>query len=199
MIYFLSVVIVGTIYPIFLEVITSKKISVGPPFFNKLIIPFLIPFLIIMGIGPKLSWIKTKFDKSKLLLVLFFIISLLISYLFIKIINLEGLYISVLLISSIFLILTTLKDLVSNKILISQKISHFGFSLLIICILLNSLLSSEVSTNLKVGEKFNFQNGVINFKSLEKRSESNFDTLIGIFEVVDKKINITQFNPELRK
>tara|TARA_A100001011_G_scaffold389492_1_gene471066 strand:- start:3530 stop:5416 length:1887 start_codon:yes stop_codon:yes gene_type:complete len=198
MIYFLSVVIVGTIYPIFLEVITSKKISVGPPFFNKLIIPFLIPFLIIMGIGPKLSWIKTKFDKSKLLLVLFFIISLLISYLFIKIINLEGLYISVLLISSIFLILTTLKDLVSNKILIPQKISHFGFSLLIISILLNSILSSEVSTNLKVGEKFNFQNGVINFKSLEKRSESNFDTLIGIFEVVDKKNNITQLNPELR-
>ena len=132
------------------------------------------------------------------MLVLFFIISLLISYLFIKNINLEGLYISILLISSIFLILTTLKDLLSNKILISQKISHFGFSLLIISILLNSLLSSEVSTNLKVGEKFNFQNGVINFKSLEKRSESNFDTLIGIFEVVDKKNNITQLNPELR-
>ena len=36
MMYFLSVVLIGTIYPIFLEVITNEKISIGPPFFNKL-------------------------------------------------------------------------------------------------------------------------------------------------------------------
>ena len=46
MMYFLSVVLIGTIYPIFLDVISSQKISVGPPFYNKLIIPFLIPFLL---------------------------------------------------------------------------------------------------------------------------------------------------------
>ncbi len=45
--YFLAVVLVGTLYPIFLEVITNQKISVGPPFFNKLTIPFLIPFFFI--------------------------------------------------------------------------------------------------------------------------------------------------------
>ena len=38
--YFLSVVLIGTVYPIFLEVLTTEKISIGPPFFNKLIIPF---------------------------------------------------------------------------------------------------------------------------------------------------------------
>ena len=36
--YFLSVVLIGTVYPIFLEVLTDEKISIGPPFFNKLII-----------------------------------------------------------------------------------------------------------------------------------------------------------------
>jgi cytochrome c-type biogenesis protein CcmF len=45
MMYFLSVVLIGTIYPIFLEVLSSQKISVGPPFYHKLMIPFLIPFL----------------------------------------------------------------------------------------------------------------------------------------------------------
>ena len=43
MMYFLVVILIGTIYPIFLEVINSEKISVGPPFYIKLIIPFLIP------------------------------------------------------------------------------------------------------------------------------------------------------------
>ena len=64
MMYFLSVVLIGTVYPIFLDVLASDKISVGPPFYHKLIIPFLIPFLLIMAIGPKLKWIKSKLEDK---------------------------------------------------------------------------------------------------------------------------------------
>ena len=80
MMYFLSVILIGTVYPIFLDVISSEKISVGPPFYHKLIIPFLIPFLIFMAIGPKLNWIKSGV-KNKTQLFLFFLISLLLSVL----------------------------------------------------------------------------------------------------------------------
>ena len=80
MMYFLSVVLIGTVYPIFLEALSSEKISVGPPFYNKLIIPFLIPFLLAMTIGPKLKWIKSDL-KNKLHLIIFLIISLLLSLL----------------------------------------------------------------------------------------------------------------------
>ena len=58
--YFLSVVLIGTIYPIFLDVILDEQISVGPPFYNKLILPFLIPFVLFMSIGPSMKWIKTN-------------------------------------------------------------------------------------------------------------------------------------------
>ena len=37
-----------------------------------------------------------------------------------------------------------------------QKISHFGFGLLILCIILNGVFSTETITNIKVGEKHNF-------------------------------------------
>ena len=73
MIYFLSVVLIGTVYPIFLDVITSEKISVGPPFYNKLLIPFLIPFFLFMSVGPSMNWIKTnlKFKISHFYYFLF--------------------------------------------------------------------------------------------------------------------------------
>ena len=100
MMYFLSVVLIGTIYPIFLDVISSQKISVGPPFYHKLIIPFLIPFLIFMAVGPQLKWIKSKLDQ-KLNLVIFFIISLLISYFIIKNLN-DNFLINTILIGSAF-------------------------------------------------------------------------------------------------
>ena len=79
MMYFLSVVLIGTIYPIFLDVISSEKISVGPPFYHKLMVPFLIPFLIFMALGPQLNWIKSKLE-GKLFLAILFVISILISF-----------------------------------------------------------------------------------------------------------------------
>ena len=71
--YFLSVVLIGTVYPIFLDVIASEKISVGPPFYQKLIVPFLIPFLFFMSIGPRLKWIKSKIENKKSLIITFMI------------------------------------------------------------------------------------------------------------------------------
>merc|ERR1712078_126877 len=107
MMYFLAVVLIGTIYPIFLEVISSEKISVGPPFYNKLIIPFLIPFLLAMAIGPKLNWIKSELE-NKTYLVLLLILSLLISVFIIKSLNVNFLINTVLVTSAFFLFFITL-------------------------------------------------------------------------------------------
>ena len=83
MMYFLSVVLIGTVYPIFLDVISSQKISVGPPFYHKLIAPFLIPFLFAMAIGPRLKWIRSDL-KDKIFLIFLLIISILISFFIFK-------------------------------------------------------------------------------------------------------------------
>ena len=84
MMYFLSVILIGTLYPIFLEVLSNEKISVGPPFYHKLIIPFLIPFLIFMSIGPNLNWIKSKIEKINIQFIALFLMSFLISFLILK-------------------------------------------------------------------------------------------------------------------
>ena len=83
MMYFLSVVLIGTVYPIFLDVMISKQISVGPPFYNKLIIPFLIPFLLMMAIGPRLKWTISKLQDEKYLISLL-VISIILAYLILK-------------------------------------------------------------------------------------------------------------------
>lgn len=51
-----ATVLFGTLYPLFVEAVTEEKISVGPPYFNATLIPFMLPLVIIMGVGPFLSW-----------------------------------------------------------------------------------------------------------------------------------------------
>ena len=125
MMYFLSVVLIGTVYPIFLDVISSQKISVGPPFYHKLIIPFLIPFLLMMAIGPKLKWIKSQLE-DKIYLISFLIISILLAFLVLKNFNQNILINTILISSALYLFFNTLRDFFVKKYKnISQNIAHF--------------------------------------------------------------------------
>ena len=198
MMYFLSVVLLGTTYPIFLEVITSDKISVGPPFYHKLILPFLIPFLIAMAIGPKLKWIKSNLE-NKTNLILFFIVSFLISLLIMNTLKVEFLFNTILLSAAFYLFFISLKDFVKNKVLnFSQNIAHFGFSLLILSILFNNFLSKEVITNLKIGESFQSKDLKISFESLNQTTKNNYESLVGKFNIENSKGDMEILYPELR-
>ncbi len=198
MMYFLTVILIGTIYPIFLEVISSEKISVGPPFYHKLIIPFLIPFLFAMAIGPKLKWIKSDLQNKKYL-ILFLIISFLLTIFIIKDLNISFLINTILITSAFYLFLITLRDFFIKGLKnLSQNIAHFGFSLLILSILLNNIFSKEVITNLKIGETFKSENFVINFEKVEKRNEKNFKAIIGKFNIENPNGTKEILNPELR-
>ncbi len=51
-----ATVLVGTLYPLLLEMLTGDKISVGPPFFNATFIPLAVPLLLIVPFGQALAW-----------------------------------------------------------------------------------------------------------------------------------------------
>ena len=197
MMYFLAVVLIGTIYPIFLEAITTEKISVGPPYFNQLMIPFLIPFLFIMALGPKLDWIKNKKFKIKFTKIIILLISLVISYLVAKNFNTQVLYSTLLISSALYLFFVSITDLKNHKLKLSQKISHSAFSILIISIILNSLFSEEVSVNLKKGEEKKLSNYLLKFENISKTKIDNFTSLKAEIHVVQND-NKLKFYPELR-
>ena len=198
MMYFLSVVLIGTVYPIFLDVISSQKISVGPPFYHKLIIPFLIPFLLMMAIGPKLKWIKSDL-KDKIYLFSLLVISVLISFFIVKNFNANVLVNTILISAAIYLFFITLRDFFIKKYKnLAQNIAHFGFSLLILSILFNNLFSSEIITNLKVGETYNSSKTKIVFESINQKKQKNYNSIIANFSITNSEGINNYLSPELR-
>ncbi|MDR3516399.1 MAG: heme lyase CcmF/NrfE family subunit [Azospirillaceae bacterium] len=49
-------VLLGTLYPLFLDALNAGKVSVGPPFFNSTFVPLMVPLVALLGVGPLLSW-----------------------------------------------------------------------------------------------------------------------------------------------
>jgi cytochrome c-type biogenesis protein CcmF len=68
-----ATVLLGTLYPLFLELLTNDKISVGPPFYNATFVPIMIPLLVALGVGPLLPWKRADLAPAmRLLTVAFF-------------------------------------------------------------------------------------------------------------------------------
>ena len=197
MMFFLSVVLIGTVYPIFLEVINGSKISIGPPFYQKLIIPFLIPFLLFMAVGPKLKWIKDNLSKINFNQLMLFILSIVISYLLVKLYGISYLLILPLFAIGFFLFFLTIKDFFSKSSTLSQKISHFGFSLFILSILFNGTFAKEYSSNMKVGDERKFLNKIIKFENINIIEKNNYKSLVANFKISDENSSIS-LNPEVR-
>ena len=198
MMYFLAVVFIGTTYPIFLEVISNEKISVGPPFYIKLIVPFFLPFLVLMALGPNTFFLKMNLKKYNLKLLIYFILSVIISILLANLITTKDLFLTLILVGSIFLFISSFRDFfVKKDKYYSQRISHFAFSLLILSIILNIAFSTEVITNLKVGEKFKFNDNLIDFQSISVTQEKNYKSLNAKFRIQDNN-EIVYLEPSLR-
>jgi cytochrome c-type biogenesis protein CcmF len=53
-------VLLGTLYPLFLDALNLGKISVGPPYFDKVFVPVMAPLVFLMGVGPIARWRKAS-------------------------------------------------------------------------------------------------------------------------------------------
>jgi cytochrome c-type biogenesis protein CcmF len=55
----------GTLFPILSEWVQGTKVTVGPPFFNRVNVPVALALLLLTALGPLLAWRKTSFESLK--------------------------------------------------------------------------------------------------------------------------------------
>jgi cytochrome c-type biogenesis protein CcmF len=55
-----ATVLLGTLYPLFLDLLTGNKVSVGPPFFNATFVPICAPLFAALCVGPYLGWKRAE-------------------------------------------------------------------------------------------------------------------------------------------
>ena len=199
MMFYLITVLLGTLYPIFTDALTSSKISVGPPFYNSVIIPVVIIFLFLMAIGPQTRWIKNKFTNFK---NIFYIIagSIIINFTIVYLFKSYSFISNLIIISSLFLIISSVSDILKTQnINFSRIVSHLSFGFLILFIGLNHNFSEEKDFNLKLGESKKIDNYKFILQDLELTQKSNYKSVVGVLNVNNLSTNEDRtLKPEIR-
>ena len=202
MMFYLLTVLVGTLYPIFTDALTNNKISVGPPFYNTVILPVVVIFLFFMAIGPKAKWIKNRFDNLGHF-GLFLFLALVVNFFIIYFFKSSTILSNLVIISSLFLIFSSFFDLV-NSILksrfdLARTISHLSFGFLVLFIGLNHNFSIEKDFNMRVGEVKSFDNYEIKLQNLELKTYNNYKAIIGNLKIKNYVLKEERIlNPEIR-
>ena len=177
----------GTIFPLLYEAYTNgDQVSVGPPYFNVLILPFAIGLGFLQGVGLFLGWSDTKDFK--------FITRLIIETLTVLIvINIilyfpsgsfnTGSFVACLLFSWIvsgnFLdIVVNKKPLNRIKSFLSFRLgaifAHLGIGFLVLGIGVVSSYSSEKELLLSIGESYDLDGYVFEFQNLSSEKGPNY-------------------------
>jgi len=69
-------VLLGTLYPLFVDALNLGKLSVGPPYFNSVFVPLMAPAAFLIGVGPIARWKQAKIPELAVRLRLAFVTSL---------------------------------------------------------------------------------------------------------------------------
>ena len=196
-----STVFLGTIYPLLVEAFTNNKISVGEPYYNATVIPIMIPAILVMGIGPILSWGKE--DKYKTLKKIFpsilltgiMTISVFLIYQSYTPIGIVGVMLSFWIISNNLFIFFKKTGSYSKGMIIA----HLGVGLLILGITGSSVWQEEKITRMKIDSETKIKKYSIIFDRIDEIRGPNYVAIQGNFLVYDKKKNIiTKLKPENR-
>jgi cytochrome c-type biogenesis protein CcmF len=157
-------VLLGTLYPLIIEVLGLGKLSVGAPYFNLVFAPFAILLLFFMGLAYLIPWKQTVRGHILKQIVSILLTSFSISFILIVLFSkkmqwqvLIGLGLALwILLNTLQLLGSLFKRKLSVKTILKTQaamlVAHAGVAILAIGIILSSYYSMERNVRMKVGD-----------------------------------------------
>jgi cytochrome c-type biogenesis protein CcmF len=213
-------VLSGTLFPVFSEWFTSNRISVGAPFFNKIMIPVGLAILFLTGVGPLLAWRKTSTDSLKRNFGWPLIVGILAgiaSY----ILHYRDVYSIICLVLCGFVFGTIVEEFYRGAKVISARtgmsrllsahelamrntrryggyVVHFGMVLIFIG-LAGSAFTSDVQRPMNLGESMKLGPYTLVLQSADTKAEKNYTAQRMIVEVLKDNKQLMLLYPEKRQ
>ena len=187
-------ILLGTVYPIIIEVLTNTRISVGGPYFNSTVLPILLPGFLLMSIAPVLSWQSNRIKKFRNYVIAFLLLSLFVCvHAYFTDFNIWG-FIGLLLgswiiLASILSIILRYKFLFSFNYIksINSFVAHIGVGIMIIGITFSSVYQDEYNFEISSGDEINVDGNFLKLENVNVIEEKNYQSLKATFSITKGK------------
>jgi cytochrome c-type biogenesis protein CcmF len=208
-------VLLGTLYPLFLDAMNLGKISVGPPYFDAVFYPLLAPAIFLMGVGPLARWTRAPLpdlaQRLKWALAVAIVTALLLPF----VLGRWTPMIALGLFLALWIVATTVANL-RQRILSSHRrgllaklaanspsyygmlLAHLGVAVFIVGVTLVKGYESEQDVRLEIGQSIVAGGYEFKFLGVTPGPGPNYRALIGTVEVRKDGRLIETLKPEKR-
>ena len=193
-------ILLGTMYPLFLDILGLEKISVGVPYYNAVFVPLMIPLILLVGYVPILLS-RTSIDSQLVQLFIIFVISIFLSLIF----SVQSILFFIGIFSTVWIIANILFDFYrssDNSVKIRRRVgmyfAHFGLAIFIIGASVSESNKIEKEFTLEIGETKKVGVFDYRFENLKEFKSANYDAVIASIIVSKDDRFITEINPEKR-
>lgn len=212
-------VLLGTLYPLFVDALGGGRVSVGPPFFNAVFVPLMIPLIVAMGAGPLLTWKRADLLAVLLRLKFVFLASLIFAA---AVWLLAGGRLSDLasaggMLLAAWLLLGSLWELGERALLFraplgeslrrflqiplaawGMTLSHGGMALVILGVVGSSSWMEERIQNMQVGDTVRLHDLDVTLSDAVEKPGPNYSALKGTFVLKRDGQDVARLSPERR-
>ncbi len=209
-----ATILLGTLYPLFLDALGLGKVSVGPPYFNAVFIPLTLPVAALVGIGAMARWKRDEFSRLMGKLWWLLAVSVLTGCLLPLIMG--GAYQWLAAVGLTLAIWTAgstvygLFDRVRHRkdkltALLKQprgiwgmSIAHLGISVFVVGVTMVSLYESEKDVRMAPGDTYELGGLSFKFDGVHRQAVDNYISLMGTVHASREGQQIATVFPEKR-
>ncbi|MEE8119527.1 MAG: heme lyase CcmF/NrfE family subunit [Gammaproteobacteria bacterium] len=200
-------VLLGTLYPLFLDAMNMGKISVGPPYFNAVFVPLVLPLFLLMGIGPYVNWKRDTLDAVAGRLRIVVILSLVAAAILVAVSgvgqNMAGI-IGVLM--ACWVLFTAPLEVVKrwrskthiSRAILGMTLAHFGIGLTVLGVSITAVASNENDLAFSPGQSRTVAQYEFKFTGMRRIQGPNYTGEEGEFIVYENGSELTRLYPQKR-
>ncbi len=207
-------VFLGTLYPLFMDALGFGKLSVGPPYFNTVFVPLMIPLVMMMGLGPIARWKQASLPDIWQRVRWALAASMLIALLLPLVLGKWTPLIALGLLLAAWIITTSLLDLRKRmgnvgtlwqrcknptRSYYGMQLAHIGIAVFIIGVTLVKGYETERDVRMDVGDTVEAGGYVFRFDGVSEQEGPNYVASQGRVSVSKDGKPVTELHPEKRQ
>jgi len=208
-----AAVLLGTLYPLFVDALGIGKISVGEQYFNAVFVPLMLPILLVVGVGAVLNWKRDKLTGRGATLVVLAVASVAVGIVLTTQLEYFTVSAAASIAVAIWITASTLYGVVHrfrNKrkrmsavlhtpaAFWGMSIAHMGIAVFTVGVALTSIYTTEETVRLEVDDIHQSGGYTFTLTSLENVRGANFDATEAVFNVDKGDRDVGQITAQKR-
>lgn len=199
-------VLLGTLYPLFLDALNLGKISVGPPYFNSVFVPLVTPLLLLIGVGPMARWKQASVPELADRLKWGFGASVVVALLLPLTLGAWKPMVSLGILLALWIVVSIAIN-VQGRLrggggwsanFYGMNLAHFGVAVAVIGVTMVSAYETERNVRMNVGDTVTLKGYTFLFKGAQDMDGPNYKAARGTLEVSRDGKPVTTLYPEKR-